>query len=86
MEGSLRNFKMKTMHWAFLLLFPIYSHAADDPPVIIDDSNYKQQMCVQNTAQDCINTMCLNSEDINCPDKCQTDAQEKCKSAAVGDN
>lgn len=76
---------MKTTHWSFLLLFPICGYAADDPTVIIDDSEYKQQMCVQNKTQDCINTVCLTSEERDCTDKCETDAEQTCEASAVGD-
>ncbi|AHE67705.1 hypothetical protein [Legionella oakridgensis] len=54
-------------------------HAADIPDVVIGDDQYNQDMCVERSANDCINTMCLTSEDRDCQDKCQTDAEDKCK-------
>jgi hypothetical protein len=70
---------MKKALWAFFLLLPMYCQADDDSTVILDSENYDQQMCVQRTADDCVNTICPNSEARDCTDKCQADAEEKCQ-------
>jgi hypothetical protein len=70
---------MKKLSWVIMFLIPIHCQAADDPTVTLDNANYNEQMCIQNTANDCVNTVCLNSEDLDCTDKCEADAEEKCK-------
>jgi hypothetical protein len=59
--------------------FPILLIAADIPEIVDKDQQTSQELCVARAANDCINTICPNSPDINCSDNCQDDAQDKCQ-------
>ncbi|MCP0914275.1 MULTISPECIES: hypothetical protein [Legionella] len=63
---------------SFFTCFSLTVNAADDPPNIADAENLDAKMCVDNTANDCVNTVCLNSEERDCIEQCQADAQAKC--------
>jgi hypothetical protein len=76
---------MKYSMGLFLLLFSLAAQAADDSTVILDSENYDQKMCIDRTSGDCVNTICLTSEERDCTDKCKADAEEKCKAIADGD-
>lgn len=54
------------------------ANAADIPEVDAGDAGYDAEMCVENTANDCINTICLTSEERDCQDQCQKDAEDFC--------
>ena len=59
--------------------FPVLGQAADNPQDVIEAQRYNKASCVQKATDDCINTMCLNSSAINCPDNCKQSAQAKCE-------
>lgn len=52
-------------------------------PAFADDmaeasETYNHDMCIESYSQNCINVVCLTSEDINCPQDCHHMALEKC--------
>ncbi|MDR3441877.1 MAG: hypothetical protein P4L65_02555 [Legionella sp.] len=61
------------------LLFSLCAAAADIPQDDIGAQKYDTQQCIDNTSQSCINSACLNSDQIDCQDNCRKMAQEKCQ-------
>ena len=53
-------------------------YAADVPQIVIQNNENSKKMCIERAANDCINTICVDSPDLNCTDKCQSDAESKC--------
>ena len=49
-----------------LTCFPLLMQAASLPDVVIKNDNHNLQMCIDNAANNCVNTICLNSSDVNC--------------------
>ncbi len=64
---------------SLLACFPTLMQAADLPTVVNQNKASNQQMCIDRAASDCINTICVNSSELNCTDNCQKSAQDKCK-------
>lgn len=60
----------------------VSSYAADLPPVIIGADDYDAAMCVEREKNNCINSICLNSEEIDCIENCKSGAIDKCKEAS----
>jgi hypothetical protein len=60
-------------------LLSVSAMAADIPQDNIGAQKYDRQECIDNAAQACINSACLNSEQIDCQDNCRKMAQEKCQ-------
>lgn len=63
---------------AFFILFSAMSYAADIPDEDIGASDLSQDTCVSEATQNCIDNMCLTSEEIDCEDNCGKMAQDKC--------
>lgn len=61
------------------VLFSLCAAAADIPQDDIGAQKYDAQQCIDNTSQSCINSACLNSDQIDCQDNCRKMAQEKCQ-------
>lgn len=68
----------RIMVCTFLCCISLLSQAADDTTVVEESELYDQKMCVERTANDCVSTICLTSEERDCTDQCQVDAQAKC--------
>ena len=62
-----------------LIFFGAKILAADIPGEILDEQKINLQMCIGRYTNECVNTICPNSEDLDCTQKCQADAAEKCK-------
>ncbi len=58
--------------------FPLLIQAADLPNVVNENKAADLQMCIERAAADCVNTVCINSPDINCTDNCQQEGQNRC--------
>lgn len=63
----------------FASLFSLFAFAADIPQDNIGAQKYDRQQCLDNAAQACINSACLNSDQIDCQDNCRKMAQQKCQ-------
>lgn len=65
----------------FLLSSPVF---ADDLPTSVQQGSqtFDKDMCIQQYAQNCISTICITSSDINCQQKCRSDAKDKCEEQA----
>lgn len=61
------------------LFLSLSAVSADIPQDNIGAQKYDKQQCIDNAAQACINSACLNSEQIDCQDNCRKMAQEKCR-------
>ncbi|WP_133126894.1 hypothetical protein [Legionella nagasakiensis] len=71
---------MKRILWLpFFFSFSGVLQAADIPTIDIGAEQYNQDMCVERYANECINTICLTSEERDCQDQCRTDAVDKCE-------
>lgn len=65
-----------------LMLVMTYSasaFAADIPTVEAGAQEFDEQMCVEQYANDCINTICLTSERRDCQAQCRKEAVDKCR-------
>lgn len=60
-----------------LLSFAI--QAADVPTVVEGGDKLTNAECVANKTNDCIQSICMVSSDIDCNSKCKTAAVDKCK-------
>lgn len=63
---------------ALIACFPALIQAADLPNVVNQNNATNRQMCIDRATNDCINTICINSPDINCTDSCKSKAQSQC--------
>ncbi|WP_133129539.1 hypothetical protein [Legionella yabuuchiae] len=63
----------------FFFLFSFCAIAADIPEVEQGAEDYDETMCVQRYTDNCINMVCLTSEERDCQEQCQKDAEDKCK-------
>ena len=70
---------MATVSMVCIILFSFTVLAADIPSVEQGAQELDQLTCVGQTEQNCINDVCLNSEERNCSDTCRTMAEDKCK-------
>lgn len=70
---------MKHIIMVLFCCFPLLLQAADLPDVVNANDANNQHMCIDRATNDCINTVCENSPDINCTSNCQKTAQDKCK-------
>lgn len=70
---------MKTFLIFLGFLVSLSVFAADIPSDTIGAQKYDSTQCLHNTAQDCINSQCLNSDQIDCQDNCRKMAQAKCQ-------
>lgn len=64
---------------ALLTLSSCALNAADIPQDDLGTQQFNQMQCIDENTQACVNGACLNSEAIDCEDKCKTMAQEKCQ-------
>ncbi|WP_237759424.1 hypothetical protein [Legionella parisiensis] len=65
------------MFLGFLFSFSVF--AADIPEDTLGAQKYDRTQCLHNTTQDCINSQCLTSSEIDCQDNCRSMAQAKCQ-------
>lgn len=64
---------------SLLLCFSFLVKAADIPDIVNSKKRFTREQCVANALNDCVNTICPNSPDINCAENCKDDAQNKCQ-------
>lgn len=62
-----------------LLVVCSQSFSANMPNVINGAEKYTKEMCLSDATSDCIDSVCMNSSATDCPDKCRTKANDKCK-------
>lgn len=59
--------------------FPVMVNAVDIPSVIEGADGYNQEECVAASTNDCIQSICETSSDLNCEDQCRGSAVDRCK-------
>jgi hypothetical protein len=64
------------------VLFAASVNAADLPTVVEGSEEYSQEQCIASNTDDCIQSVCMNSEAPDCTDQCKTSAEDKCKELA----
>ncbi|WP_454785870.1 hypothetical protein [Legionella sp. WA2024007413] len=70
---------MKTILIVFGFLFSLSLYAADIPQDYLGAQKYDRTQCFHNASQDCINSQCLNSNEIDCQENCRKMAKSKCQ-------
>lgn len=73
---------MKLIYPLVLLVFAASAQAADLPTVVQGSENYDKTMCVESFYDNCNSMVCTVSEDIDCQEKCQQEAEDKCAEIA----
>ncbi|HAT6340301.1 TPA: hypothetical protein F7048_04635 [Legionella pneumophila] len=83
MEGILMNKIFNLTSIACFLFFSLIAFAADIPG--LDDGTDKLNMeeCVGENYQQCLDDVCLTSDEIDCNSNCQSLAEDKCEQQAV---
>ena len=71
--------KITTMSIIFLGLFSGAVSAVDNPQDVMGSEKFDAMKCITENAETCINSICLNSEQIDCQENCQKMAKEKCQ-------
>lgn len=61
----------------FFMSFSLY--AVNDPETVIGAEKYDKVMCIEQYTDNCINSVCMTSDDIDCQEKCKQMAEDKCK-------
>lgn len=56
--------------------------AADIPTEVLGQDQYDMSMCIDSETNNCITTVCMNSEDTDCQDNCSEQAQDQCQDEA----
>ncbi|QDP72865.1 hypothetical protein FOG18_09980 [Legionella israelensis] len=65
--------------FSVLMLFTATIYAANLPTTILGAEQYDETMCVEQYQDNCISSVCLTSEERDCPDKCRKMAKDKCR-------
>ncbi|MCL9684407.1 hypothetical protein [Legionella maioricensis] len=73
------NYVITLLSVVFFSLFSYAIFAADIPQDVIGSEKFDAMKCISENTQTCINSICLNSEEIDCQSNCQKTAQEKCQ-------
>lgn len=53
--------------------------AADLPTEVLGAENVEKQECIKRYADNCVTTVCLTSEELDCSDQCHSAAEDKCE-------
>jgi hypothetical protein len=69
---------MKLISSLILFGFSLAANAADLPTVVEGSENYDNSMCVESFFDNCNSMVCTVSDDIDCQEKCQKEAEDKC--------
>lgn len=69
------------MKFLFILLLSLacpLSYATDTPTAAESADTSPREECIANSVDNCIQTVCSNSEEPGCTDKCKSTAADKC--------
>lgn len=64
--------------FVLMLGFSVVTFADDDPGAAVQTQEYDAQACIDKATENCINTECATSSDLNCEDNCKTNADAQC--------
>lgn len=59
--------------------FSVLANAADIPAVVEGQEKYSKEECIASATNDCIQSLCETSSELDCEDQCRTSANDKCK-------
>lgn len=76
---EIKGIRMKLIITLLGICFSTTLFAANIPQDSLGAQKYDRMQCIDNAAQNCINSSCLNSDQIDCQDNCRKLAQEKCR-------
>lgn len=79
---------IKAISICFVLLFPTALMAEGESTIVMDPAQEQQfdaKMCIDRYANNCINTVCLTSEERDCIEKCRLYAKDKCQEKGITD-
>lgn len=67
---------------AMIILFalPCIHYAAELPIATIGAEPFNLRACIQQTTQDCLKSVCIESSPTNCAAQCHYNAEQKCQS------
>jgi|GEM_PF-2663647 len=76
------NYMTRVLYFFLFASSPVAVYAVDIPSVDEGSAGYNQEMCIEETTNNCIDTICLTSSAIDCEDQCRSDATDKCQQLA----
>ena len=56
--------------------------AADIPAYVEGSENLDKETCIETNTDNCIQSICMTSEDPSCTDNCKQSASDKCAALA----
>ena len=59
--------------------FPAMVSAAVVPSIVEGQGDYSKEDCVATATNNCIQTICETSSELDCEDQCRISAVQKCK-------
>lgn len=68
---------------SLLFIFSLIAFAADIPGLDDDTDKLNMEECVGENYQQCLDDICLTSDEIDCNSNCQSLAEDKCEQQAV---
>ena len=76
---SKSKYLSKSLYLLFFIFFSSGISAADIPEDNLGSQKYDKLNCIDETTQNCINTVCINSDQRDCPEKCGKMSRQKCQ-------
>jgi hypothetical protein len=73
------NSPFKSISLAFLFIISFAVFADDNPEDVIGSQKFDSARCINDNVQTCLNSICINSEEIDCEDNCKKTAAEQCQ-------
>lgn len=83
MEGIQMNKIFNLAITASFLFFSLIAFAEDIPGLDEGSDKLNMEECVGENYQQCLDDVCLTSEEIDCNSNCQSLAEDKCEQQAV---
>ena len=65
-----------------LFLITLNAYAVDIPTVVEGSENFSKEQCIASNTNDCIQSVCMTSSDLDCNVKCKEGAEDKCEELA----
>lgn len=71
--------KIVSLGYISLLTCSLSLFAADIPTVVEGAENFNKEACISSNTNDCIQSVCLTSSELDCNDQCKKAAIDKCE-------
>ena len=68
---------------ALTIVLVLFTNAYGDLPITSGAEKYDWQSCINSKTNDCVNSSCQTSSDINCTANCKNMAKDKCLSQGL---